>query len=117
MKEKVLCLDAGCGEDVFHQMFVDPGVALQPLPADSDDLRPLQEAHLQLKRHGYLPKVALGATLEGIPLTGNKGKTIRTGLEHRRSDARTAFHPFCVKSTFFSGRMERIWFRTWSGLV
>lgn len=27
------------------------------------------------------------------------------------------FYPFCVKSTFFSGRMERMWLRTWSGLV
>lgn len=66
-------LDARCGEDVFHQMFIDPGIALQPLPADSDDLWPLQKAHLQLKRHGYLPKVTLGPTLEGIPLMKNKG--------------------------------------------
>lgn len=26
-------------------------------------------------------------------------------------------YPFCVKSTFFSGRMERIWLSTWSGFV
>lgn len=68
-----VCLDAGRGQDVFHQMLVDPGVALQPLPADSDHLWPLQEAHLQLKRHGYLPKVTLGATLEGVPSTRDRG--------------------------------------------
>lgn len=26
-------------------------------------------------------------------------------------------YPFCVKSTCFSGSMERIWLRTWSGFV
>ena len=59
-------LDTGCGEDVFNQVLVDPGVSLQPLAANPHDLRPLQQAHLQLKRHGYLPKVALCLTLQGI---------------------------------------------------
>lgn len=58
-------------------MFVDPGVALQPLPADSHHLGPLQQAHLQLKRHGHLPEVALGPTLEGIPLTKEVGDDSR----------------------------------------
>lgn len=60
-------LDTGCGEDVFHQVLVDPGVSLQPLAADPNDLGPLQQAHLQLERHGYLPEVARGPTLQGIP--------------------------------------------------
>lgn len=59
-------LDTGRGEDVLHQVLVDPGVSLQPLAADPDDLRPLQQAHLQLKRHGHLPKVARGPTLQGV---------------------------------------------------
>lgn len=63
---KVHYSDPGCGEDVFHQVLVDPGVSFQPLAADSDDLWPLQQAHLQLKRHGYLSKVAPRLTLEGI---------------------------------------------------
>lgn len=64
---KVRYLDTGCGEDVFHQVLVDPGISLQPLAADSNNLWPLQQAHLQLKHHGYLSKVTLGPTLEGIP--------------------------------------------------
>lgn len=64
---KVLDLDTESGEDVLHQVLVDPSVSLQPLAADTDDLWPLQETHLQLKGHGYLPKVTLGLTLEGIP--------------------------------------------------
>lgn len=60
-------LDAQCGEDVLHQVLVDPSVSLQPLAANTDDLRPLQEAHLQLEGHGYLPKVPLGPTLEVVP--------------------------------------------------
>lgn len=63
----MLVLDAQCGEDVFHQVFVDPSISLQPLAADPDDLRPLQETHLQLEGHGYLPKVPLGPTLQGVP--------------------------------------------------
>ena len=64
---KVHYLDTGCGEDVLHQVLVDPSVSLQPLATDPNDFRPLQQAHLQLKRHGYLPKVAPGLTLQGVP--------------------------------------------------
>lgn len=66
-EEQVLSLDAQCGEDILHQVLVDPRVSLQPLAPDADDLRPLQETHLQLEGHRHLPKVALGATLEGVP--------------------------------------------------
>lgn len=67
VNRKVRYLDSGCGEDVLHQVLVDPGVSLEPLAADSNDLWPLQQAHLQLKRHGYLPKVTPRLTLEGVP--------------------------------------------------
>lgn len=60
-------LDTGCGEDVFHQVLVDPGISFQPLPADSYNLWPLQQTHFQLKRHGYLPKVTLSLTFEDEP--------------------------------------------------
>lgn len=59
--------DAQRGENVLHQVLVDPSVSLQPLAVDPDDLRPLQETHLQLEGHGYLPKVPLGPTLQGVP--------------------------------------------------
>lgn len=68
------CLNTGGGEDVFHQVLVDPGVSLQPLAADPDDLRPLQQAHLQLERHGYLPKVSPGLTLQGVPIKEGRGE-------------------------------------------
>lgn len=42
---------------------------------------------------------------------------IKTGFKDGTSETRATVYPFCVKLTFFSGRMERIWFRTWSGLV
>lgn len=119
---KVRYLDTGCREDVFHQVLVDPGVPLQSLAADSNHLWPLQQAHLQLKRHGYLPKVAPGLTLQCIPKKKAKRATETWGLDQRlgsriRNDDVSSSYPFCVKSMFFSGRMERIWFRTWSGLV
>lgn len=59
---KVHYLNTGCGEDVLHQVLVDPSVSLQPLAADPDDLWPLQQAHLQLKCHCHLPKVPPGLT-------------------------------------------------------
>lgn len=62
----MIYLDAGCGEDVFHQVLVDPGIAFESLATDSNNLWPQQQAHLQLKYHGYLPKVTLSPTLEGI---------------------------------------------------
>lgn len=63
---KVQASDLGGGEDVLHQVLVDPGITLQPLPADAHHLRPLQHAHLQLEGHGHLPKVAPGAALQGV---------------------------------------------------
>lgn len=47
-------------------MLVDPGVSLQPLTPDADHLWPLQQAHLQLKRHGHLTKVPQGPTFQGV---------------------------------------------------
>lgn len=67
-------LDAQRGENVLHQVLVDPSVSLQPLAVDPDDLRPLQETHLQLEGHGYLPKVPFGPTLQGVPRGREQGK-------------------------------------------
>lgn len=58
--------DAQGGEQVFHQVLVDPGVSFQPLAADPDDLWPLKHTHLQLKRHGHFAKITPGPTLQGI---------------------------------------------------
>ena len=64
---KMQYLDTGRGEDVFHQVLVDPRISFQPLPADSYNLWPLQQTHFQLERHGYLPKVPLSLTFEDEP--------------------------------------------------
>lgn len=130
---KVHYLNTGCGEDVLHQVLVDPSISLQPLTADANNLWPLQKAHLQLKRHRHLPKVAPRLTLQGIPESRAKRKTSRgiriwvktepSGQNKGKGKDKTLMinglhsYPFCVKSTFFSGRMERIWLSTWSGFV
>lgn len=103
---KCIILDTGCGEDVLHQVLVDPGVSLQPLAADPNDLRPVQQAHLQLKRHGYLPKVTPGLTLQGI----SKRRAQKTTKETLGSDQRLgqsergiscAFLPFLCEIDIF----------------
>lgn len=52
---------------------------------------------------------------------GNNVETLKFGPRVskpvRRQGGNGNSYPFCVKSMFFSGRMERIWLSTWSGLV
>lgn len=52
---------------------------------------------------------------------GNNVETLtfgpRVSKPVRRQGGNRNSYPFCVKSMFFSGRMERIWLSTWSGLV
>lgn len=64
--EKVHYLDTECGEEVFHQVLVDPGVSFQPLAANPNDLWPLEHTYFQLKCHCHLAKITPGPTLEGI---------------------------------------------------
>lgn len=77
MVRKVHFLNLGCGQDVLHQVLVDPSVSLKPLAADANNLWPLQKTHLQLERHRHLPKVAPGLTFQGVAESRGKGKTSR----------------------------------------
>ena len=85
--------DAGARQDVLHQVLVDPGVSLQPLASDAHHLRTLQQTHLQLKRHGNLPKVPLGAALQSVPEAGRDGQSALLMIqeicqgEHSRNDS------------------------------
>lgn len=78
LTHKVHYLDTQGGEQVFHQVLIDPGISFQPLAADPDDLWPLKHTHLQLKRHGHLAKITPGPTLQGI----SKGRVKKMIQKH-----------------------------------
>ena len=55
--------DTEGGQNVPDQVFVDPGIPLQPLPQDAHYLRLVEQTHLQLKMQRYLPVVGVGPAL------------------------------------------------------